>query len=221
MERQKKQLGKLGLGFAVGGLVGMLVGVPLLSSAQEDTTTTTTVAGSQAEKQPGDWIRETLQPLVEAGTITQAQADSVVEALIAAKPEHWRHGGPGHHGFKLFGLDTAAEAIGITAEELATALRDGSSLAEVATSKGVEPQAVIDALAAELKTKLGEAVTSGRITQAQADEKAANATAWITEMVNGTLPQRFGRHHLWGGFGSGWGLFDAPAPAGAVTTNTV
>lgn len=188
----------LGLGLIAGGVSGVVLGAPSLSAAQEDTTTT---APDMGWREPGYYVQEALQPLVEAGTITQAQADAVVEALLAAKPDRPRH--PGAR------LGLAAETIGITTEELVTALREGSSIAEVAAANNVEAQTVIDAMVAQLQSKLNEAVAAGKITQERADAIAADAPARITELVNGTRP--FGRGH------HGPGLRTA-APEGADTS---
>ena len=49
------------------------------------------------------------------------------------------------------------------------------------------------ALVADEKKELQAAVSSGRITQAQADEHLANAQARFTDLVNGTMPEG-GRH---------------------------
>jgi uncharacterized protein YidB (DUF937 family) len=93
-------------------------------------------------------------------------------------------GGPGMGSEALTGL------LGLTAEEIHTQLHDGKTLAEIATAQGVDVQAVVDALVAELDTRLDEAVANGRIDQAEADEKAADATEKITDMVNNGRPDR-------------------------------
>ena len=61
-------------------------------------------------------------------------------------------GGPGRGHFGA-GLDAAAEAIGIESEELRTALRDGSTIAEVAEANDVDVQTVIDALVADAEAR--------------------------------------------------------------------
>ena len=55
----------------------------------------------------------------------------------------------------------AATAIGITQDELKTALEGGQTIAAVAQSKGKDPQVVIDALVASAKTRLDAEVASG------------------------------------------------------------
>ena len=195
----------LAAGLLGGAAAGLALGVPGLAGAQSDATTTTTPAttapdstapdttapdttgpGTDTEtaapKDRSAWMTEALAPLVSAGTITQAQADAVIEALQAAKPEG-RHG-PGP-GIVHASIDTAATALGVTSEELRTALRDGKSVADVAAEKGVDVQVVIDALVAEAQERIATAVSEGRITQAQADERLATLTDDITKIVNG------------------------------------
>ena len=138
-------------------------------------------------------MQDALAKLVTDGTLTQAQADAVVNALQAARPSMGEGrgghaGGRGGPGGRMADLSVAADAIGVTAEELRTALRSGTSLAELATSKGDDVQKVIDALVAEATAKLAQAVTDGRLTQAEADTRITDLTARITDLVNGTLP---------------------------------
>jgi len=95
----------------------------------------------------------------------------------------WRHGGLVH-------LGVAAKAIGISEADLRKALRSGQSIAQVAQSKNVEVQKVIDAIVADAKTRLTAEVKAGELTQAQADERAAYLTARVTEMVDRTRGRR-------------------------------
>ena len=108
---------------------------------------------------------------------------------------------------------------GITQEELRTALQDGQSIAEVAQSKGVDPQVVIDAMVAEVKAHLDEEVASGEHTQEEADEFLANATQRITDLVNCELPAGgpgFGRGPR--GFGPGAPADDSSADSSTGTS---
>lgn len=91
----------------------------------------------------------------------------------------------GRHGPKP-GFNAAATAIGVSPEELVAALRSGQSIAQVAESKGVAAQTVIDAMVAEARTHLAVKVESGDLTQAQADEKLAGIEERVTGMVNRT-----------------------------------
>ncbi len=167
----------LGAGLVVGSAAG-LIAVPAISGAQTANTTAATAPANRPD--PSVRLNETLKPLVDAGTITQAQADAVVAALKEAGPKGAK-GGPG--------LDVAAQALGMTTDELHTALKGGQTLAQVAESKGVNVQVVIDALVASATNHINEEVASGEITQAQADEKLANVTDRVTERVNNPRPE--------------------------------
>ena len=144
-----------------------------------------------------------MQELVDEGTITAEQADAVTAHLLEQVPERLaeRDGrGPGWHGGRpgggLFGRgagvvsEALTDLLGIDAQELREQLRDGATLAEIATAQGVEPQAVIDELVGEYEERLDNAVENGRLDQAEADERLASATERITELVNEGHPAR-------------------------------
>jgi hypothetical protein len=173
-------------------------------STTESTTDSTSDANDPAEPvkpEPGEFLQETLQPLVDDGTLTQDQADKVIAALQDARPfggEHGRGpGGPGlggrEHGHMFLGLDTAATALGVSTEDLISAFQDGKSIADVAAEQGVDVQAVIDALVAEASSRLDEAVTDGRLTAEEAATRKAEITEKITEMVDQAGGLRPGR----------------------------
>jgi predicted DNA-binding protein YlxM (UPF0122 family) len=61
-----------------------------------------------------------------------------------------------------------AELLGLTTEELQEAVLDGQSLAEIAEANGIEPQALVDAIVAELQAKMDQAVADGDLDQEQA-----------------------------------------------------
>jgi hypothetical protein len=90
-------------------------------------------------------------------------------------------------------LAVAATALGMTEAELRTELEAGKSIAQVAETKNVDLQVVVDALIAKHKAHIAEHVAEGKLTQAEADEKLANLEARVTEMVNKTgLPMKGG-----------------------------
>jgi hypothetical protein len=124
-------------------------------------------------------------------------------------------GGPrGGHGDDLA---AAATYLGIPQADLLTSLQSGKTLAQVAGATGGKTVAgLIDAIVAAEKTELAAAVTSGRITQAQADQIATTLTAHVTAEVNNTEPARGpGRGH--GGPGHGGDDFTAAATYLGVT----
>ena len=172
--------------------------------AAADPNTATTVPAAPAPAADAartGWARATLDKLVADGTITQAQADKVLAALDAARPAHGPgKGGRGHGSGKL---DAAASALGMTVDELRTALEGGKSLAAVAQENGIDVAKVVDTLVAELRTHLGDHVASGKNTQAEVDQMLADARTRIEAFVNGTAPAggpgKGGRHGHRGG----------------------
>ena len=171
----------LAASLTVGGIAGAVLGAPALAGAAD----TTAVAVG--------WVHDALSGLVSDGTLTQDQADAVESALQEARPER----GPRHGGFGRFGgVSAAAQALGISEDELETQLRSGSTVAEVAAARGVDLQTVIDAVVAAQKERLAKAVTDGDLTQAEADQRSADLVQRVTDFVNGKGPgpgRGFGR----------------------------
>lgn len=184
---------------AVGALAlaGGALLVPAVASAQTGET------GSRLSA-----LREVLAGLVTDETITQEQADAVAERLDEALPPGrglgHRGGGPGHgpwggprgHGALHLAADTLAEAAGATVDELREAFRDGTTLAELAQSNGVERSALVERLVAAAQERLDAAVADERLTQEQADERAAGLAERIERLVD-----RAGHGPRHGGFG--------------------
>lgn len=199
----RKGMAAFGLvaGLATGGAAGFaLTSTSPFVSAQDGTATTRVAAPDRAaQPDPKARLQATLQPLVDDGTLTQAQADKVIDALIAARGKHADgapndgpegHRGPARGRFGMPRLEAAATALGMNADELGSQLRSGTTIKDIAASKGIDPQAVIDAVIADQRTRIDQAVKDGRITQAQADERIAEMTSRITAFVNGDLPPK-------------------------------
>jgi hypothetical protein len=136
-------------------------------------------------------LKDILDPLVKNGTITQAQENAVIAAIEKAQPAFGR-GGFGRFGhFGHFGdaeFAAAAKAIGVSADELRSALRSGQTIAQVAKAHNVAVSKVVDAMTAAFKQQLQTAVANGRITQAQANTAVAAAKDKITALVSGQMP---------------------------------
>jgi len=209
-------------GLLGGGAIGLMLGVPGMTSAAgpspaavvaqedtptddtttddtttDDTTTDDTTTGETNDEvdgrpEPGVRLREQLQELVDNGTLTSEQADTVATFLVENRPDRGFPGFPGGHrrGHGGFGIERGviAELLGLEPDELGDLIRDGQSLADVATAQGVDVQTVIDTLVNAAKERLDEGVTNGRLTQEEADEKLAEITERITERVNTARP---------------------------------
>lgn len=167
--------------FALAGTLGLsgAAGVALLAPAVSYAATGDSTAIGSA-------LKEALAGLVSDGTITQIQADKVATVLEESRPMGGPggHGGRGGHGPGHVDLSAAAEALGMTEAELRTAAEEGKSLSDLAEDKGVSEDALVDALVAAAKERLAAAVTDGRITQAQADARAADLETRITESLD-------------------------------------
>ena len=99
-------------------------------------------------------------------------------------------------------ISAAADAIGIPPGDLLYAMRDGSTIADVATSEGVDVQAVVDAIVASMQDRLDAAVADGFISQELADQLAGGLEERATAIVNGEGPFMHG-----GAFGMPGGPF--------------
>ena len=87
-------------------------------------------------------------------------------------------------------MSVAAKAIGVSEADLLTSLQAGQTPAQLAQSKGVDPQKVIDALVVDAKTRAAAAVSAGKISQVEADEHLAHLTEKVTRFVTMPPPPR-------------------------------
>jgi len=159
------------------GLSGVAVAGPALAAAGATSAAATVTSRV-------DTIKGALAGLVTDGTLTQAQADKVATTLNSS--DALRRGGRGGHGHGGYDLSTAATVLGMTEADLRTALQGGQTLVQVAQDKGVAVDTLITKLVDAEKTRIAQAVTDGKLTQAQADERLADLKAEITERVNST-----------------------------------
>jgi hypothetical protein len=187
---------------AVGGVAGTVLSSPATAVAQETEATEEETRPSRS-----DAIQEALSQLVIDQVITQAQADAVTEALVENLPARDHH-----RAFRAgVRMETVATIIGIDAADLVDALRDGSTIAEVAAANGSSGTAVVGALVEEANERIDEAVAEGKIAAEDAAEAKANAAERIEDMVNGEFEPR---GH---GFGRGPGRFGGEEDAGTAS----
>ncbi len=165
-------------------LTGLAVAVPAVAQTEDTDSTSTSVV---------DRIKDALSGLVDDGSISQEQADEVATTLgDSGFGGHWGHGG-------WHGLEAAAEALGMTEDELRTALQaEGATLAKVAEEKGVGVDTIVDALVTAQREGIAKAVESG-MPQDVADERLADVEQRVTECVYSTHEDR-----PWGGGRGGW-----------------
>jgi hypothetical protein len=146
--------------------------------------------------------------LMVAGALSALLAGNVMAQDSTPAPDvpRW-HGlarglGPGIRD--QVGLEAAAQALGMTSDELRLQLWGGRSLADLADKAGVDLQTVYDAVTAAGETAardaIEQAVTDGRLTRAHAD--------WLLQgldngWLGGLRREGLGRLGPRGGFGFG------------------
>jgi hypothetical protein len=173
-----------------------------------------------------------------AGMVTLVVA--VVVALGASSPAYAQgaksitrvatvaHGGGFGRGLcGEAGLEAAAKALGMTADELSTQLWGGRTLADLAEKAGVDLQAVRDAVNAActqaIKDAIEQAVTDGNLTREHAD--------WLLEGLDkgywggeggfgGRGPGRGGFHGFGGSSFRGGAGFHGFPNSNSVTPNS-
>ncbi len=186
-----------GLAVAVPAIADEEAPAPSTAPAEDEETAATAVE---------DRIRDALSGLVDDGSLTQEQADEVATTLRDAAVEAWGdgpHGGWGGSGK----LDVAAETLGLSEEELRTALEaDGATLASVAEAQGVAVSDLVGALVTEARERITTGVEEGHIPQERADEILADLETRITELVESAEFGAGGGDGPWRGpWGGPWG----------------
>jgi hypothetical protein len=149
---------------------------------------------------------EQIEQAVTDGDLTREQADWMIEGI--------QNGYGMRSGLKLgmlsfgmikeqVGLTAAAEALGMTVDELSNQLWAGETLSSLAEEKGVELATVQEAIQAarvsEAKVLIEQAVTEGTMTQEQAD--------WLLKGIENGYLKDLGRGLGWMGFGRHGGRF--------------
>jgi hypothetical protein len=155
---------------------------------------------------------------LEAGTITQAQADQikaqqtqrVTDMVNGTGPRGGFGGGHGPGGLQSEDLSLVAGVIGISSSDLQTALQNGQTIAAVAKAHSVDVNTVISAWVASENKEIDDRVSSGQITKAQGDQMKTQTQQRVTDEVNGTFHGPDGR----GGPGDGGVRGGAFAPPG-------
>ena len=186
------------------------VGVSTANAAKHTTTVKSANAGianpmaGNAANGPEANFKTVLSGLVTKGTITQAQADAVLAALVAARPAKGDNDNDGVRPDKA-AMDAhraaqealVASTLGIDAATIKTRLAAGETLAAIA---GAKKDALIAALVAFETKEIDARVTAGTLTAAQATTLKADLTAHVTAAVNDAGGKGFGPK---GGMGKG------------------
>ena len=195
--RIKRSLAALGIAAALGGTA---VGV---AGAQQPpgTPTPTRPPGASATapasgQTPDQRYQQFLDTLASKLGVT---ADRLRQAIAETNqslglPDRGL-GGFGHPGGRGFGgrgfggasLDAAAQAIGITTDQLRQEL-PGRSLADVARAHNVDPNRVAAALKADAAARIDQAVAAGRLPADRAAQLKQDANTHIDQMMTQQKP---------------------------------
>jgi hypothetical protein len=179
-------------------------------------------AGTPSRGPIANSINKVLSTLVTKGTITQAQANAIEDALktVPNTPPSIQGKGNGQGQPQIGGLgggrgpaglgggrnnlfapqnlgrlNVITSTLGITSSALQTALQSGKSLADIAGSNATT---LINALVAYDTTQINAQVTAGKITPTQASNLISNLNKVDTAEVNRKAPQGYGFGHWTG-----------------------
>ena len=143
-----------------------------------------------------------VEAALDEGTITQEQADELKQRIESGDApilglgfgRGFGHGpGFGHgRGRHVLGghLDAAAEYLGLTEDVLRGRLADGKTLAQIAQAEGKSVDGLKQALVADAKQRLAEAVKDGKLTEARAAEFLEGYSERVDALVTGSLFER-------------------------------
>lgn len=91
-----------------------------------------------------------------------------------------------HHGGGMQQLQTIADTLGISTDQLKQEMSSGSSLAQIAQNHGKTADDLINALQDKDRSRLDQDVASGKITQDQETELLSRLKRRETSFVDGT-----------------------------------
>jgi hypothetical protein len=136
---------------------------------------------------------------VKDGRLTKAEGDRLKQRIASGEFPFFGpgFGGPGrgfHHGPRDH-FSAAAKYLGLSTEQLEQKLVDGDTLADVAKAEGKSLDGLEQALVADAKSHLDDAVADGRLTRSQADSILSRLRANVDDFVHGRFPRwhdRFG-----------------------------
>ncbi len=211
---------------AVGGAGAGIAATKLSHSPSEESQAVVNDAAKQLGVEPSKLsaaLKKAYEDRVDAavadGTITKAEGNALKQRLeandlpLVAPLFGFRHFG--FHDYGPPGAAAAAKYLGLSESQLRAKLESGKTLAQVAKDEGKSVDGLVAALKDDLKQKLDQAVSTGRLTKAQEQQILAEADQRLNDLVNGKLPARLpdGR----GPFGHRFGFGGSPGdmrPAG-------
>ena len=136
---------------------------------------------------------ETFAQMVTDGKMTQTDLDKMLADLetnltewynSGEIPAAWQQRGGGVR----VGVQEVAEALGMTAEDLQSALDSGTTIAQLVQKQGTTLDVLVNTLLERFSEQLDKSVSDGSMTQTQADQKLADMkTDLMTRLESGQL----------------------------------
>jgi|GEM_PF-4047046 len=124
-----------------------------------------------------------------------------MKAMMNGSSSGMMSGDMGQMHEQMAGLHTkeqaaAAQALGMSAEELATALKEGRGVADLAKEKGMSVDKLTEAVNSARKAAFDELVAAGTLTQEQADQMIEHmGQVGLMTLNMGTMMQNGGSCH--------------------------
>lgn len=133
------------------------------------------------------------------GTIDANRAAQLKERLpqLADRLVNKKHErGEGRHGRRLLkdALGVAAKTIGVSQDDLKSALKNGKTIADVAKDHKVDPSKVVDAIVDAAKKRIDAAVKDGKLDKDRAKTLESKLPDIAKKLVNGKLRKERGEH---------------------------
>ena len=219
MEVTRKVVAGAVAALAVGGAGAGVAATRHSSSPADESKAIVDAAAKNLGVQPSELsaaikkaLKDRIDAAVVAGRLTKAQGDELKQRIDSGDfplfgPPAFELGfGPPHPFFH--GLDAAETYLGLSEDELRAKLQSGKTLAQIARDEGRSVDGLKQAMVADAKDKLDQAVKDGRLTRSQADRALNDLQRRVDDLVDGRLPRLFRVHHHPFGF-RGHG-FDEP-----------
>jgi predicted DNA-binding protein YlxM (UPF0122 family) len=134
-----------------------------------------------------------LDKAVQTGKLTQDKADSFKAKLADQMKKRVEQKGFGqihkgfkgdqNHKFKGGSFKDLASVLGVNQQDILTQLKAGQSLAEIASSHNIAEQTLIDQLVKDSTQKIDQAVQTGKLTQAKANQMETKLPDQVKKMV--------------------------------------
>lgn len=131
----------------------------------------------------GSKVRESLDQLVQDGTLTSEQEQAVLDKLIGQATGTRSCTGLGLLHDQAVG-DAVATLLGMDRAEIKQAWKDGQSLTEIARSKGVSRDQLVTTIEDAIDAKLQTAVANGQITAERKTEIMTDIKPIVEQAVD-------------------------------------